>query len=214
MVSLGSTLKKVNGLTSVAVITNLYLRATNLHLRLCAFFDDPYSKDYRERLLSLHSAACTFLESALNLETNVGPVLPYTPYYFFQMMLAGGFTLMKLCKSFFSAHIDMDYTKSLFNRTIWAIRAISVSSNDLPERLVEVLAQMWRQGGAPTPRPASASAEIDDSLQLRVRCRMGMSLVYDSVWRWREDALAKGRSIEGNTTSFHSLLRSMLICRF
>jgi hypothetical protein len=150
--------------------------------------------------LSLHSAACTFLESALNLETNVGPVLPYTPYYFFQMMLAGGFTLMKLCKSFFSAHIDMEYTKSLFNRTIWAIRAISVSSNDLPERLVEVLAQMWRQGGAPTPRPASASAEIDDSLQLKVRCRMGMSLVYDSVWRWREDALAKGRSIEGDAT--------------
>ncbi|QKX62890.1 uncharacterized protein TRUGW13939_10058 [Talaromyces rugulosus] len=180
------------------VITNLYLRAANLHLRLCAFFDDPYSKDYRERLLSLHSAACTFLESALNLETNVGPVLPYTPYYFFQMMLAGGFTLMKLCKSFFSAHIDMEYTKSLFNRTIWAIRAISVSSNDLPERLVEVLAQMWRQGGAPTPRPASASAEIDDSLQLKVRCRMGMSLVYDSVWRWREDALAKGRSIEAS----------------
>ncbi|EDN08000.1 hypothetical protein HCAG_04510 [Histoplasma mississippiense (nom. inval.)] len=31
--------------------------------------------------------------------------------------------------------------------TIWAIRSMSVSSNDLPERLAEVLAQMWRTGG-------------------------------------------------------------------
>ncbi|EEA20883.1 hypothetical protein TMatcc_000881 [Talaromyces marneffei ATCC 18224] len=180
------------------VITDLYLRAANLHLQLCSFFDDPSSQGYRERLLRLHSATCNFLESALNLETNVGPVLAYTPYYIYQMMLAAGFTLMKLCKSFFSAHIDLEYTKRLFNRTIWSIRAISVSNNDLPQRLTEVMTQMWKQGGAPTPRPASASSEIDDQLQLKVRCRMSMSLVYDSVWRWREDALAKGRNIEAS----------------
>ncbi|GAM36896.1 hypothetical protein TCE0_022f06354 [Talaromyces pinophilus] len=173
------------------VITDLYLKAANLHLQLCSFFDDPSSQGYRERLLSLHSATCNFLELALNLETNVGPVLPYTPYYIYQIMLAAGFTLMKLCKSFFSAHIDLEYTKRLFNRTIWSIRAISVSNNDLPQRLTEVMTQMWKQGGAPTPRPASASSEIDDQLQLKVRCRMSMSLVFDSVWRWREDALAK-----------------------
>lgn len=68
----------------------------------------------------------------MSLETDVGPVLSYTPYYVYQMMVAGACTLLKLCKSFFSAHIDMDYTKTLFNRTIWAIRGVSVSSNDLP----------------------------------------------------------------------------------
>lgn len=185
-----------------SVITDLYLKAANLHLQLCSFFDDPSSQGYRERLLSLHSATCNFLELALNLETNVGPVLPYTPYYIYQIMLAAGFTLMKLCKSFFSAHIDLEYTKRLFNRTIWSIRAISVSNNDLPQRLTEVMTQMWKQGGAPTPRPASASSEIDDQLQLKVRCRMSMSLVFDSVWRWREDALAKGRNIEGRLNHF------------
>lgn len=179
-------------------ITDLYLRAASLHMHLCSFFDDPSLQGYRERLLALHSATCNFLESALNLETNVGPVLSYTPYYIFQMMLAGGFALMKLCKSFFSSHIDLEYTRRLFNRTIWSIRAISVSNNDLPQRLTEVLTQMWKQGGSPTPRPASSSSEVDDSLQLKVRCRMSMSLVYDSVWRWREDALAKGRSIEAS----------------
>ncbi|KAF7587626.1 hypothetical protein BBP40_006990 [Aspergillus hancockii] len=177
-------------------ITDLYLRAAKLHLHLSVFFDDTTGKDYRDRLLSLYVATRTFLEAAMNLETDVGPVLSYTPYYIYQMMVAGGCTLLKLCSSFFAAHINMDYTKKLFNRAIWAIRGVSVSSNDLPERLAEVLAQMWRLGSAPSPKPSTGSPEMDDSLMLKVRCRMSMSLLFDSVWRWREDARTKGRNLE------------------
>jgi hypothetical protein len=189
-----------NLLTSLA-ITNLYLRAANLHLRLSAFFDNPTAKDYRHGLFTLYIATTSFLEVALNFKTSVGPALTYTPYYIYQMTLAAGFTLLKLCKGLFSAHIDMDYTKSLLNKTIWAIRNISVASNDLPERLAEVLAQMWRMG-APAQRntvttdPSSNNSDVDYSLQLKVRCRMSMSLVYDSVWRWREDFQVKGRNFE------------------
>ncbi|KAJ5628963.1 Transcription factorfungi [Penicillium lividum] len=174
-------------------IIDLYLRAANLHLHLSAFFDDPATKDYRERLLSLYVATTSFLETAMNLETDVGPVLSYTPYYVYQMMVAAGCTLLKMSKSFFAAHIDMEYTKSLFNRTIWAIRSVSASSNDLPERLAEVLAQMWRLGAQ---RSAASNPDVDDSLRLKVRCRMSMSLLFDSVWRWREDARTRGRNIE------------------
>ncbi|KAL4781688.1 hypothetical protein BJX76DRAFT_334650 [Aspergillus varians] len=177
-------------------ITELYLRASNLHLHLSAFFDDPTAKDYRERLLSLFFAATTFLEAAMKLQTQVGPIISYTPYYIYQMMVAGGCTLLKLCKSFFAAHIDMDYAKGLFNRTIWGIRGVSVISNDLPERLAEVLAQMWKLGSTPSPKPPPDGAEMDDSLMLKVRCRMSMSLLFDSVWRWREDTRTKGRNIE------------------
>ncbi|EEH10988.1 C6 zinc finger domain-containing protein [Histoplasma capsulatum G186AR] len=180
-------------------ITNLYLQAGGLHLRLAAFFDNPTAKDYRKGLLALYLATTLFLDEVLNLEKNVGPVLAYIPNYIYQMTLAAGFILLKLCKSFFAAHIDMDYTKALFNRTIWAIRSMSVSSNDLPERLAEVLAQMWRTGGAPVSphvSRSSVSPEMDDTLQLKVRCRMSMSLVYDSVWRWREDFQAKGKNLE------------------
>ncbi|KAL2814543.1 hypothetical protein BDW59DRAFT_154346 [Aspergillus cavernicola] len=177
-------------------ITDLYLRASNLHLHLSAFFDDFTAKDYRERLLSLFFATTSFLEIAMKLQTEVGPILSYTPYYIYQMMVAGGCTLLKLCKSFFAAHIDMEYTKGLFNRTIWAIRGVSVISNDLPERLAEVLAQMWKLGSSPSPKAPPDGVEMDDSLMLKVRCRMSMSLLFDSVWRWREDTRTKGRNIE------------------
>ena len=109
------------------------------------------------------------------------------------MIVAGGFTLLKLLNSFFANHIDLDYGKNLFNRTIWAIRSISVTMNDLPSRLAEVLAQLWRGGGAGSRVMPQDDGVMDSSLQLKVRCRMSMSLVFDSVWRWREEFQAKGR---------------------
>ncbi len=36
-------------------------------------------------------------------------------------------------------------------------------------------------------------SKVDDSLQLKIRCRHSMSLVFDSIWRWREDYQARGR---------------------
>lgn len=182
-------------------ITRMYLRAAGLHLHLSIFFDDPTTKNYLQGLSSLYVATTAFLEAALGLEPSVGPGLSYSPNYIYQMTLAAGFTLLKLCKSFFAIHIDMDYTKSLFNRTIWALRSMSVTNNDLPVRLAEVLAQLWKMGSLPPPQQhgnkGTGQSEKDDTLRLKVRCRMSMSLVFDSVWRWREDFQARGKNLEG-----------------
>ncbi|WEW58953.1 hypothetical protein PRK78_004421 [Emydomyces testavorans] len=191
----------VNPANQVALaITNMYLRAAGLHLQLSIFFDDPTTKNYLQGLSSLYVATTAFLEAALGLEHTVGPSLSYSPTYIYQMALAAGFTLLKLCKSFFAVHIDMEYARSLFNRTIWALRSMSVSNNDLLERLAEVLAQLWKMGSLPPPQQAgnkgTGQSGKDDTLRLKVRCRMSMSLVYDSVWRWREDFQARGKILE------------------
>ena len=91
---------------------------------------------------------------------------------------------MKLLNSFFARHIDVQQSRVLFNRTIHGIRSISVANDDLPARLAELLAQLWRSWGAGMLKTTGA---VDSSLQLRVRRRMSMSLVYDSIWRWREE---------------------------
>lgn len=182
-------------------MSKVYLHAANLHLRLSAFFDPPSSKHYWEDLLALWTATTTFLEHALHIELPApvggGRALMYVSNYILQMIIAAGFTLLKLLNSFFASHIDLEYGKTLFNRTIWAIREISVTTNDLPSRLAEVLAQLWRGGGAGHARTTAVEANgngpADSSLQLKVRCRMSVSHVFDAVWRWREDYQAKGR---------------------
>ena len=174
-------------------IDELYLRAAGLHLRLSAFFDSPTSRDYHVDLLALWLSAISFLECAFSLELAAGGVLVYATNYILQMIIAAGFTLLKLLNSFFANHIDLEYGRQIFNRTIWAIRSISVTANDLPSRLAEVLVQLWRGGGAGLKVSRTLNNAIDNSLQLKVKCRMSMSLVYDSVWRWREEFQAQGR---------------------
>jgi hypothetical protein len=168
---------------SVAVNT-LYLRAAALHQHLSVFFDSPDTSGYRENLLALWGATKAFLEGCYTFDTSGGNLIVHATNYILQMIIAAGFTLLKLLNSFFASFIDMQHGKDLFTRAIATIRKISVMREDLPSRLAEVLAQMWRAG---------QQGNFTSSLEIKVRCRMSMSLVYDSVWRWREEFEAKGR---------------------
>ena len=174
-------------------ITLLHLRAAGLHLRLFAFFNPPGSQQYHSDLMALWLATTSFLDAAFNLTTPVGNLLEYSTNYILQMITAAGFALLKLLNSFFASHINFEYGRSLFTRTIRAIRSISVRTNDLPSRLAEVLAQLWRASGAGSRQFSNGAMSIDNSLQLKVKCRMSMSLVFDSIWRWREEFPAKGK---------------------
>ena len=178
----------------IVAINNVYLRAAGLHFRLSAFFESPSIKEYRDHLFELWLSTTEFLECALDLKTRAGNVIAYATNYFLQLITAAGFALLKLLNSFFANFIDFEYGKLLFTRTISMMRTISVTNNDLPWRLAEVLAQLWRGGGSGSKVTSTPQiSATDSSLQLKVRCRMSMSLVFDSVWRWREEFQAKGR---------------------
>lgn len=126
-----------------------------------------------------------------------GPkILSYAPNYILQMMVAAGFVLLKLLNSFFASSVDLEFGRALFSQTIGAIRGISVAHDDLAWRLAEVLTQLWKRGGAGSKTGVNgAGATVDNSLQLKVRCRMSMSIVHDSVWRWREEFQLKGKGL-------------------
>jgi len=201
---------EVHVLTHGSPIEALYLKAAGLHLRLSAFFDSITSPNYITDLLELYAATSTFLRAAFELETTEGAVLKYASRHIVMMILAAGFTLLKLLNSFFARHIDVPSAKALFSNTIRGIRTISIANNDLPARLAEVLAQLWHSYGAGL-RPSAglggghAPVPVDSSLQLRVRSRMSMSLIYDSVWRWREEFQFKG---DGTTALLDSAVNN------
>jgi hypothetical protein len=162
----------------------------------------------------LWRATIAFLDLIFELEsqsteTVAGGILRYATNYILQMIFAACFTLLKLLSSFFAKEVEFERGRTLFHRTIQTIRGMSVINNDLPWRLAELMVQMWN-GARIEQRSQLAQMSgnngtshetrtmVDDSLQLKVRCRMSMSLVFDSIWRWREEFQAQGRgSIEG-----------------
>ncbi|KAE8321339.1 hypothetical protein BDV39DRAFT_212551 [Aspergillus sergii] len=160
---------------NISHINMIHLRAAELHLRYFIFLgSNPRTND----ITKLFIATTSFLTQVLDLETSPGQLISYATNYILQMIISAAFGLMKLLKSTFRHHIDFDYGKLLFNGAISALRRISIMDHDRPVRLADVLAQMWNAGD-----PEQSTEE--DSLQLKVRCRMSMSHVYDTVWRWR-----------------------------
>ncbi|RDA92939.1 hypothetical protein CP533_3862 [Ophiocordyceps camponoti-saundersi (nom. inval.)] len=203
-------------------IASLHLRAAALHLRLAGFFDSSKTPGYMDDLMGLWRAATSFLDDILEVDKVTSPrdamgaatggtVLLYATNYLQQMLVAAAFTLLKLMRSFFCKTIDFDRGRSLFHHAIRAIRATSVVHNDLQWRLAELMVQMWngaRLDGNHNHGEDDSPIPMDDSLQLKVRCRHSMSLVFDSVWRWREEYQAQGRgSLESESRPSAASLR-------
>ena len=191
-------------------MNRLYIAAVRLHLRLAVLFDAPTTKTYVEDLLTLYAAVLAYLNQAVDLHDPSGAsLLRFSSNYIVQLIIAAGFALLKLLNHRGVAKlVDRDEGARMFGEAVRAIRKISVAPNDLPSRLAEVLAQLWRASGAGS-RPEEAhdtdSDQEEESLQLKVRCRMSMSVVYDSVWRWREEFLAKGKgSLDRKLTPYLS----------
>ena len=194
----------------LGTVVNLHLRAAAVHMRLAGFFDSSNTPGYMDDLMGLWRAATGFLDEVLESNQIKSPaaksggnLLQYATNYIQQMLVAAGFTVLKLMRSFFAKTIDFQRGRNLFHATVNAIRRTSVVHNDLQWRLAELMVQMWNgarlEHSNPNVNPQDDSAvHVDDSLQLKVRCRHSMSLVFDSVWRWREEFQAQGRgTLEG-----------------
>ena len=134
------------------------------------------------------------LTAVIELPLNI---FQHLPRYIEQMMLAGAVTLLKLLNSFYASHVDIPSGRTLFSRTVSCLRQLSVRGNDLPQRLAEVMAQLWQTSGASEQRlfnsDNNAPKAPDESLQLRVRCRSSLSVLYDAIWRWRQQAAQAGK---------------------
>jgi hypothetical protein len=192
-------------------LVDLFLKAAGLHFRLAAFFDSSSTPRYMDDLTELWRATLTFLDVAFLLDTpspeNPGHILQYGTNYISQMIVAAGFVLLKLLSSFFASEVDFERGRQLFHKTIQAIRGMSVTNNDLSWRLAELMVQMWNGVRVDTRSQMGGLGEMDGSLQLKVRCRHSMSLVFDSIWRWREEFQAQGRgSLEGQSSIIRSFL--------
>lgn len=192
----------------VSPLIDMWHKAAGIHLRLAAFFDSSATPGYMDDLTGLWRSTVSFLDCVFNLE-DATQFLQYGTNYMNQMIVAAGFVLLKLLGSFFAADIPFERGRQLFHRTIQAVRSMSVVNNDLSWRLAELMAQMWNGMRIENRMPIGGNGQIDNSLQLKVRCRHSMSLVFDSVWRWREEYQALGRGdLEGN--SFPCVLFSFI----
>lgn len=115
------------------------------------------------------------------MDSQDGGFLHYSPFFCYQAFSSAAFIVLKLSMNvYFQSLIDVKEGKKLINAAISALRKMSVANNDLPGRLSDVIGFFCS-----LPNSQLIGGDTIDKLQLRVRNRLSMSIVYDSLWEWR-----------------------------
>lgn len=144
--------------------------------------DDPSVDGYTDRVGTLYQSAHDFVAQSLAIDQEGEVTLHYWPFFCYQMFVSASCIILRILKNgHFDAAVDVDSGMAFLNSAILALRKMSVANNDLPARLSDVFAFLYSQpgiGGVPGDAP--------HSLRPRVLNRLSMSVVYGSLWEWRE----------------------------
>ncbi|KAK6503852.1 hypothetical protein TWF481_008858 [Arthrobotrys musiformis] len=193
--------------STLTPLHRIYLLCARLHLRSFYLFESPtLSSASTNRIINLYSAAESLVTHILKIEDSV---VDYCPVYVYQMFTCAAFMMLKVLRSsYFNRYLDVESGIKGFNAALGGLRNISIADNDLPARMADVLTQLWECGSL---GPGSATGgSVDGSVisgamstvskeevgeggetlhsgwDLRIRSRMSQSVVYDSLWKWRE----------------------------
>lgn len=176
-------------LTNDLATSRFYLSAARLHLHAFYLFDEPSIDGYTDRIATLYRTAASLIEESLDMDAQTN-FFQHCPFFCYQMFVCASFVVLKITRTkSFDSLLDIGAAKKLLNSAISALRKISVANNDLPARLSDVIGFFC----------SVPSVRVSPDLQLRVRNRLSMSIVYDSLWEWRNHfQTSQGSTINGN----------------
>ena len=158
-----------------------------MHLYAFYLFDAASTVGYVERIARLYSTANALIEHVQALDNQKSDWLHHCPFFYYESFLCAAMIVLKILKNdYFALIVDTNTGGKIINYSVSALRKMSVANNDLPGRLSDVLAYLWTH-----PDPSIIGGTGVGGLQLKVQSRMSMSVVYDSLWRWREQYRAE-----------------------
>lgn len=145
--------------------------------------DDPGVERYTDRIGTLYQSAYDFLAQSLAIDQEgEAASFHYWPFFCYQMFVSASCIILRVLKNgHFDAVVDVDSGRALLNSAILALRKMSVANNDLLARLSDVIAFLYSQRGI-----RGVPGDPPHSLRPRVLNRLSTSIVYDSLWEWRE----------------------------
>lgn len=159
--------------------------------------DDPSVDGYTDRIRTLYQSAYDFLAQSLAIDQEgEAASFHYWPFFCYQMFVSASCIILRVLKNgHFDAVVDVASGRALLNSAILALRKMSVANNDLPARLSDVIAFLYSQRGI-----RGVPGDPPHSLRPRVLNRLSTSIVYDSLWEWREH-FRVSQSTDANTAA-------------
>lgn len=132
-------------------------------------------------LAALYSTACTLIELAVDFDQS-SQFTEYAPIFVSRYLGLAAFIILKVARSDIKDCVDLKRGQKAYFSVILLHKKISVRTDDASSRVTMIFTQLWTSKTI-FQRPDG----IVDSLSLRCRGRLGMSVVYDCYWWWRQE---------------------------
>lgn len=161
-------------------VDRIYFLCARLQLAAYHWLGPP-SQERTMGIIRSYAAASALITEILAADASYG-VLSFAPIIYPRMMWTAAYLILKVLNSSYSQHVDCESGASLFHTAAAAIRRCSVEENDLAIRGANILADVWY-------RRCEIIEDRTKEPELVTRSRLGASLMFDCLWRWKEQCL-------------------------
>ncbi|KAK9322812.1 hypothetical protein V1517DRAFT_322173 [Lipomyces orientalis] len=171
-------------------ICKLLLLITRTQLYAYAFLDEDLESNLDGLTLAYHAAIQTIafsetLDVAIAPDGNYSKLL-YLPLYVELDIVLAAFIIMKVQFSSLSEALDTNAGKRHFASAIAIMRKSSIKDNDFPIRVSTIMFQLWKLHSKDKLDAIRDGRPQYTSPRLKLRSRMATSVLFDSIWVWRE----------------------------
>lgn len=146
----------------------------------------------KDNMLSeMYIAACTLIELAATLDRSQR-FADFAPQFVWPFLHLAAFLILRIGRSHICDAVDLSRGQTAYFSAIHLHKRTSVRSDDIYARSTMILTQLWT-----SKISFRRSDSTADSLFLRCTSRLGMSVVYDSYWLWRQEFGGQPNPYEG-----------------
>ncbi|OAP57944.1 hypothetical protein AYL99_07034 [Fonsecaea erecta] len=161
-------------------LDRFYALSAQLHLLSFHLFKHR-SKIDDATLLVMYELACRIIELAMALDSELS-MAEFAPIYITKFLHSAAITILRVGRAALSRHLDLERGQRAYFAVINYHKRHAVRPDDAFARFSIILTQLWT-----SRKIFQYSNGLVDSLRVRSKARLGMSMVYDCFWWWRQE---------------------------
>ncbi|KAK9369173.1 hypothetical protein V1509DRAFT_621354 [Lipomyces kononenkoae] len=171
-------------------ICKFLILVTRTQLYAYAFLDEDLESN-TDALTVAYQVAIQTISFAETLDVSAIPdgkysKLLYLPTYIELDIVVAAFIILKLQFSSLSETLDIECGKRHFASAIAIMRKSSIKDSDFPIRVSTIMFQLWKLHSKDRLDAIRDGRPQYISPRLTLRSRMAASVLFDSIWVWRE----------------------------
>lgn len=133
------------------------------------------------KLTAMYTSSCEMVELAVDLAESQ-QFAEFGPVFSTKYLQLGAFIVLKIGRSHIRELVDLPRGRRAYFSVIQLQKKMSVRLDDIFARASIICTQIWTSNNI-----FRRSDGTIDSLFLRCRSRLGMSVVFDCYWWWRQE---------------------------